>query len=245
MRPSTQKNQLVLLAGLLCDNTVWKAVADCLAEKTHVQIFSFAGFASIEAMAAHVLEQAPDSFALAGHSMGGRVALELYRQAPARVERLALLNTGVHPRTEAEVPGRQKLLELAASQGMEAVADAWLPPMMSSKGLRDAALMEQLRAMVLRHSVEDFQGEIQALLNRPDATKVLPDIRVPTLLLSGSEDNWSPVSRHKDMQAQIPHCSLVSLEGVGHMSTVEAPESIAHAFRQWLDNEQNTSCIGK
>ncbi len=234
MKTAYQKTHLVLLSGLLCDATMWRAIADQLAEQVDVSIFSFAGFNSIQAMASHVLEHSPDSFALAGHSMGGRVALEILHQAPARVERLALLNTGVHPRTDTEIPGRQKLLDLATSQGMEAVVDAWLPSMMSPKGLQNTALMDELRAMVLRHSVKDFQGEIKALLNRPDATKILPNIRVPTLLLSGDEDNWSPVSRHKEMQVQIPGSSLEALADVGHMSTVEAPDTIVHHFKQWL-----------
>lgn len=245
MNASPQKPKLVLLAGLLCDSTVWKIVADRLAGEANVRMFSFTGFDSIESMASHVLEHSPKRFALAGHSMGGRVALEVFRQAPARVERLALLNTGVHPRTEAEVPGRERLLALAARQGMQAVVDSWLPPMMSPGGLQNAALMNELSAMVLRYSVEDFRGQIKALLNRPDATKVLPHINVPTLLLSGNEDNWSPVSQHKDIQTQIPNSSLVSLGGIGHMSTVEAPEEIAQVFRQWLGSEQNSSCIGK
>lgn len=236
MSKAHHKSNLVLLAGLLCDNFIWKDVADRLAAQANVHTFSFAGFDSIEAMAAHVLSHAPQTFALAGHSMGGRVALEVFRQASERVERLALLNTGVHPRTETEVTGRQKLLDLATSQGMEAVVEAWLPPMMSAKGAQNTALMDALRAMVLRHCVEDFQGEIKALLNRPDAEQVLQSIQVPTLLLSGSEDNWSPVSQHEEIQSRIPNSSLVALEAVGHMSTVEAPEEIAQVLQQWLDS---------
>lgn len=132
MSDTTERTPLVLLAGLLCDCYMWKEVGDLLADIADVSIFSFAGFDSIPDMAAKVLADSPEHFALAGHSMGGRVAFEVYRQALQRVERLALFNTGVHPRTAKEVPGRQKLLDLSVNTGMEAVADIWLPPIAAS-----------------------------------------------------------------------------------------------------------------
>ncbi len=234
MNDASPRTPLLLLSGLLCDDFVWQDVAGLLDDVAEPSIISFAGCRSVPEMAAKVLEMAPEQFALAGHSMGGRVALEVFRQAPARVTRLALLNTGVHPRRDAEVAGRQQLLEIAADKGMAAVADEWLPPMMSPGGRRDARLMQQLRQMILRHTPEDFSGQIQALLNRPDAEEVLPLVAVPTLLLSGADDQWSPVAQHAVMQRQLPGSQLVALEAAGHMSTVEAPEAVAGALRTWL-----------
>jgi pimeloyl-ACP methyl ester carboxylesterase len=234
MSDTTEKTPLILLTGLLCDRYMWEEIGALLADIADVTIFSFAGFDSISNMAEKVLADSPKHFALAGHSMGGRVAFEVYRQAPQRVNRLALLNTGVHPRTETEIPGRQKLLDLSINAGMEAVADTWLPPMLSDTARKNPALFEQLKQMVLRHSPQDFNGQIQALLNRPHAETVLSLIQVPTLLISGSKDKWSPVSQHEGIQQQIPGSRLVVLEGVGHMSTIEAPEEIAGAMREWL-----------
>lgn len=230
------RTPLLLLSGLLCDRFVWDAVARQLQDSVDITIVSFAGCSSIPEMAEKVLATAPEHFALAGHSMGGRVALELVRQAPQRVTRLALLNTGIHPRSEAEVAGRQRLLDLSKSEGMAAVAEDWLPPMMSTRGRSNPALMEQLKQMVQRHCAEDFNGQIQALLNRPDATGVLPLIKVPTLLLSGDEDQWSPVAQHLAIQQQLPGSQLVALKGVGHMSTVEAPDQVAQALLDWLNH---------
>lgn len=234
MENRSQKTPLVLLAGLLCDRFIWQAVAEQLDEVAQVEIFSFAGLNSFSAMADKVLLSAPPDFALAGHSMGGRVALEVYRKAPKRVTHMALLNTGVHSVKKSEIPGRQRLLDLSEKEGMEAVAESWLPPMLSLKASANSSLVAALRAMVLRYSKEDFQGQIHALLNRPNAEEVLPSLTVPTLLLSGSEDAWSPISQHRDMQKHIRQSQLVGLHGVGHMSTVEAPEKIAGALRGWL-----------
>ncbi len=229
-----QKTPMVLLSGLLCDQRIWQPVADQLTDVAECHIFSFAGFDSIEAMASHVLENSPGKFALAGHSMGGRVALEVYKQAPHRITHLALLNTGVHPKRDSEVPGRRKLLDLADAKGMHDVCEAWLPPMMGPEGLQDDALMADLTNMVTSHTPAQFNGEIQALLNRPEAESVLASVVVNTLLLSSEHDAWSPISQHREMQALVPQSILVAIDGAGHMSTVEAPQAVADAMRQWL-----------
>ncbi|RBF35498.1 alpha/beta fold hydrolase, partial [Xanthomonas oryzae] len=85
---SSSKPVLLLLCGLLCDAAIWQLQRAALRDLADVQVVDFAGFDSITQMAAHVLAIAPPQFALAGHSMGGRVALEIVRQAPAPVLRL-------------------------------------------------------------------------------------------------------------------------------------------------------------
>ena len=82
---------LILLSGLLCDETIWGDVHARLSPRLDVSISCFPDFDSIGEMANHVLAEAPPNFDLAGHSMGGRVALEVLRKAPSRVRRLALL----------------------------------------------------------------------------------------------------------------------------------------------------------
>lgn len=189
-------------------------------------------------MAEEVLSAAPDQFALAGHSMGGRVALEIVRAAPERVERLALLNTGVHPPMPGEPQKRGKLVQLAESEGMGALADAWLPPMMGKAGAADGDLMNRLRAMVMRASPKNFSAQVQALLGRPDAADVLPSIRVPLLFLSGSDDGWSPLSQHYGMRAAARHGRVVEIARAGHMAPVEQPAAVAEALRTWLTNPE-------
>lgn len=228
------KPRLVCLTGLLCDRLVWQGVAEQLEPIANVEIISFAGFDDLTAMAQSVLQQVEGEFALAGHSMGARVALEIYRLAPERVTHLALLNTGVHPKSDKEIPGRMRLLKLAQEQGTQALAVDWLRPMMSPQGLKNKALMVELEQMVIAYSVEQFAGQINALLNRPNAEAILPTITVPTLLLSGSEDTWSPAAQHQAMQQQIVNSELVVVEGVGHMAPVEDPVQVAKAIQHWL-----------
>ena len=228
------KQPLLLLSGLLCDETIWADIPQRLGDAADVRIISFRGFSSIHSMADYVLSAAPDTFALAGHSMGGRVALEVVRSAPRRVSGLALLNTGVHTVRDGEPQSRGRLLRLAHEHGMSALASEWLPPMMAAGATRTLELLPRLTAMVERSTPDSYAGQISALLNRPDALSMLATIHVPTLLLSGSEDSWSPVSQHETMRRRIPHATLFEVHGAGHMAPIERPDAVAVALREWL-----------
>lgn len=228
------KETVLLLSGLLCDATIWRQQVAALEQSAEVRCLSFAGFSSIEAMAAHVLETAPPAFNLVGHSMGARVALEVIGQAPARVGRLALLDTGVHAVRDGEQAKREALLELARKDGMGALAARWLPPMLHPDHAIDGALMAVLTAMVERHTAEAFAGQIQALLGRPDATAQLGQIACPVLLGVGREDAWSPLAQHQMMAERISKATLVVFEHSGHMAPLEAPEAVTSALLEWL-----------
>ncbi len=207
---------LLLLCGLLCDETVWGDIPRRLVDVADVRILSFQGFTSVFAMADHVLRTAPARFAVAGHSMGGRVALELVRRAPRRVAGIALLNSGVHPARAGEAQSRGQLVQLARAEGMRALAAAWLPPMMGAPPERVAVLMPRLIKMVERSTPDGFAGQIDALL------------------LSGTNDNWSTLAQHKEMQRGVAHATLVQIEDAGHMAPAEQPAAVANALRSWL-----------
>ena len=226
---------LLLLSGLLCDETVWADAAQELASAADVRIVSFAGFDSLQSMAEYVLRLAPQQFLVAGHSMGGRVALEILRLAKQRVLGLALLNSGVHPLRPGEIESRGRLLKLAQESGMSAVAADWLPPMMGASPARVAQVMPKLLQMVERQTVQSFAAQTKALLERPDAVRVLPTVKVPTLLASGTADTWSPLMQHQEIRRQIPGATLVAIEDAGHMAPAEQPQAVAAALRGWIE----------
>jgi pimeloyl-ACP methyl ester carboxylesterase len=113
------------------------------------------------------------------------------------------------------------------------MGQAWARGMVHPDRL-DTPLFEAILAMIERSSPAQFEAQIQALLARPDATALLPGIRVPTTLICGREDGWSPVSRHEEMQALIPGSQLAVIEHSGHMSTMEQPEAVSAALLRWL-----------
>jgi pimeloyl-ACP methyl ester carboxylesterase len=223
---------LYLLPGLLCDAHVWRhQLAHLPGDK---RVADFRSFNSLTGMAQSVLDEAPARFGVAGHSMGGRVAMEIMRLAPERVEKLALLDTGAHPLAPGETERRKVLVRLALAKGMKSLARQWLPPMVHPDRVKDAELMEPLYAMVERMTPETYKGQINALLHRHDMRPVLPTITCPTLVATGRQDGWSPVEQHKEMADAIPGAKLVVWEECGHMATVERPEQVTATLSDWL-----------
>jgi len=225
---------LLLLPGLMCDAAVWEHQNTHLSRHARVIIPDFRGFDSLTTMAQHALGMAPEKYAVAGHSMGGRVALELFNLAPERMTRLALLDTGVHAKSAGEENTRQEYIDLAHRGGMPAVADKWIKPMVHPDRHGDKELIARIAAMVERTTVEEFIGQIHALLKRPDAGAYLPRIKCPTLLLVGRQDSWSPPGQHEAMLKQIPHAALIIIENSGHMTPMERPEAVTAALGEWL-----------
>jgi pimeloyl-ACP methyl ester carboxylesterase len=228
------RRQLLFLCGLMCDARVWTPQRLALGSEFDILPINFLGLDSLGDMAEKALAMAGPSFALAGHSMGGRVAMEVFRRAPERIERLALLDTGVHACMEGEVAGRRKLVEIGYSEGMKAVADAWLPPMVAPAHRDDAALMGNLVDMICNTTPEVFERQQHALITRPDATPLLTQIRVPTLVATGRYDDFSPVSQHDDIARQIPGAELSVFEDSGHMCSLETPEAVNAALLRWM-----------
>lgn len=227
-----------LLPGLLCDEQVWPAQRAALEPHARCVVPDWRGLTTLEAMAHHVLRDAPPRFAIAGHSMGGRVALEVARLAPERVERIALLDTGFDPIApgeagEKERAGRLALLELARSEGMRAMGRVWARGMVHPDRL-DTPLFDTILDMIERRTPDQFEAQIHALINRPDGRGTLASLRCPTLLLCGREDAWSPLARHEQMHAMLPHSRLVVVEHSGHMSTMEQPQAVSQALLDWL-----------
>ncbi len=150
------------------------------------------------------------------------------------MRRLALLNTGARAAEATEARTRKRLVAIAREQGMTALAAQWLPPMMGASPARIAAVTPRLIRMAERGTPESFAAQVRALLERPDQLEVLPTIRVPTLLLSGAEDNWSPLAQHAEMHERIPRSMLVAIPEAGHMAPVEQPAAVAAALEAWL-----------
>lgn len=230
----SEKVQILLLPGLLCDASVWAAQIAALKPYADVAVADFSQLDSIEGMARAALTLRDVPIVVLGHSMGARVAVEMVRLAPQRIVKLGLFDTGAHPRREGEEANRQVLVDLAFAQGMGALANRWLPPMVHEARSNDPQLMQPLKAMVMRATPEQHQRQIRALLNRPDAKSVLPTIKCPTLVMVGRQDRWSPLAQHEEIAALIPNAELAVVEDSGHMSLVEQPEQVSQLILRWL-----------
>jgi pimeloyl-ACP methyl ester carboxylesterase len=227
---------LLLLPGLLCDRAVWAPQIAAFGGGWDAVVPDFFGYDSFEAMAEAALAAAPPRFALAGYSMGGRVALEVLRRAPDRVERLALLSAGVHPVRPQEAGLRRMEMALAERSGMRALVRRWLPPMLHPRHRGDTALVATIEAMWCRATPSIFAAQVHAALHRRDLRPMLAAIACPTLVLCGAEDTWSPPAQHERIAAAIAGARLVVIPESGHMVTLEAPERVNAALRIWLED---------
>lgn len=231
--PESRAAPLFLLPGLLCDARVWPRAALALGSPV-VAPMGYGDASTLAEMAHSVLRTAPARFSLLGHSMGARVALEIVRAAPERVERVALVSTGVHPVRPGEANSRHDLLELGRADGAEALVDRWLPPMVAPSRRADEDLMGPLKTMCVQAGVETYAVQIAALLHRPEVESLLPGIACPTLVMVGSEDQWSPPEQHRAIAAAIPGAVLKIVDGSGHMLPAEAPHAFVEAVSDWL-----------
>ncbi|MFO1284494.1 MAG: alpha/beta fold hydrolase [Burkholderiales bacterium] len=230
---------LLLLPGLLCDTAAWSAVMARLPRAIRARVPAYGDARRLDEMAVRVLADAPPRFSLAGHSMGGRVALEIVRLAPDRVRRLALLDTGHRARPageagENEARHRMALVGLARERGMRAMGREWVRGMVHPARLDDASLMDAILDMIERSTPERYAAQTEALLARPDCGDVLRRVGVPTLVGCGRDDRWSPPDRHREIAALVGGARLALFDDCGHMAPMERPDAVATALTGWL-----------
>jgi len=214
---------------------MWRPQAQALADVAEPWIPDHTGHDDMRALAAAVLREAPfERFALAGFSMGGYIALEMIAQAPERIDRLALVDTSARPETAKTSEARLRLIEMAERGRFRSVVDVLLPLMVHPSHLADAALVATIREMARRTGKEAFVRQEQAIMSRADSRPRLAAIRCPSLVVCGREDQLTPLDGHEEMAATIRGATLTVLETCGHMSTLERPDAVSGALREWL-----------
>jgi pimeloyl-ACP methyl ester carboxylesterase len=236
---NADQSNLLFLPGLACDGTVWAHQTRHFSSIATVQLADYGASDSLQEMARVAMRGAPSRFAIAAHSMGGRVAFEIFRISPARVVGMALLDTAYRPRAageagEHERAERMALVEIAEEHGMRAMARKWVQNMVHPGRLLDRPLIESILDMFARKTPAIFRAQETALLNRPDAAPVLAMIRCPTLVLCGREDTWSPAAQHEDIASRISGSKLAIIERCGHMAPMERPEEVTAALGRWF-----------
>jgi pimeloyl-ACP methyl ester carboxylesterase len=231
LRPS-----LLLLPGLLCDHALWAPQIAALSDASVPWVADLKRDDSFASMAARVLAEAPvQRFALAGLSMGGYVAMEIMRQAPERVMRLALLDTRATLDTPEETARRQDFMRLAQTEhGFTPITTRMLPLLVHPARAKDEPLIRVIREMAERIGVEVYLRQQNAIMSRPDFRPDLPRVACPTLILCGREDALTPLERHEEMVRLMPTARLAIIEQCGHLSTLERPYEVNVALRDWL-----------
>jgi len=225
---------LILLPGLLCDEALWAHQTRYLGEVAEVAVADLTGRDSAAALAADVLATAPPRFAVAGLSMGGYVALEIVRQAPERVVKLALLDTNAGADTDKQRRRRRGLMALADQGEFRGVTPRLLPMLIHPERTGEEALTGEVMAMAERVGRDAFLRQQKLIMDRPDSRPWLSSIRLPTLVLCGRQDAISTLEMHVEMAGAIPGARLAIVEECGHLASLERPHATTALMRDWL-----------
>jgi pimeloyl-ACP methyl ester carboxylesterase len=236
MTECIRSTSLLLLPGMMCDERLWSHQLANLSASYEVTVGDITRDESVEAIARRVLAEAPPSFALAGLSMGGIVAMEMWRQQPQRIERMALLDTNVGADAPERRPIRDRQIAQVEAGGLETVLRDELKPNYLAQCHRDnLALLEEVLAMGLDLGESVFARQSLALRDRPDNNAILDTVNCPTLVLCGDEDLLCPIELHSAIARKIHGAVLRVIPQCGHLSTMEQPEQVTPALQHWLE----------
>jgi pimeloyl-ACP methyl ester carboxylesterase len=225
---------LILLPGMMCDARMFAPQVAGLAGRA-VSVLPIEAHDTVAALAVDVLAAAPPRFALAGLSMGGIVAMEVLRQAPDRVARIALMDTNpLAERPEMQARRGPQIAAARAGRLREVIRDEMKPNYLAP-GPRCAEVLDLCMAMALDLGPEVFVRQSLALRDRPDQQEVLRAVRVPALVLCGAGDMLCPLERHELMRDLIPGAVLRVIAGAAHLPTLEQPEAVTEAWVEWLE----------
>lgn len=225
---------VVLVPGLNCSARLYSEQIPALWRFGQVTVADHTRDDSMAAIAARILSAAPPRFALAGLSMGGYIALTILQQAPARVERLALLDTLARPESPEQTARRQPQIALAESGRFAEVSALQFPIFVHRNRHGDEELKRRVRVMAEETGPQAFLRQQKAIMTRTDARPLLRAIRCPTLVLVGAGDELTPPVLSEEMAAGIAGARLVVVPDSGHLSTMEQPQAVTKALMEWM-----------
>lgn len=225
---------LVLVPGLLCSARLYGPQIEALWPNGPVTVADHRRDDDMAAIARRILDNAPPRFALAGLSMGGYIAFAMMRLAPERIDRLALLDTSARPDTDEGKAGREKFIKMAQDGKLMDIVETLTPKFLHRNHGSDERLKGIVRAMARETGVEAFVKQERAIMGRPDSRPLLASIKCPTLVLVGDGDELTPPDLAREIAGGIAGSKLVIVPECGHLSTLEQPDAVNAAMREWL-----------
>ena len=230
-------SHILFIPGLLCTKAIFEAQFASLNGIAHCHIADTTGRDSISAMAQAALDEMSEKdireFAVVGFSMGGYVALEILRLAPSRITGLALISTSSRADTDAKREARQALIELSKIGKFKGVTPRLLPRFFSEASLQDEAKTATVLKMGEEIGQENFMLQQEAIMTRIDQRPHLGSITQPSVVICGTKDVLTPPEESEESASLLPNAHLHLLDGIAHMSTLEAPEAVNAALLAW------------
>lgn len=226
-----------MLPGMMCDARLFEPQVSTLSSKYETIVASLAGKSTVEELAHDILKDAPSRFALLGLSMGGIVAMEMIRQAPKRISRLALLDTN----PMAEAPERklirdQQIKRIEAGE-LRAIMRDEMKPNYLADGDNKNEILALCMTMAEALGPQIFIEQSRALQSRTDQCETLKTVRIPTLIACGEHDSLCPMEKHQLMHKLVAGSQLKVIPHSGHLPTLEQPELMNKEIMRWLEED--------
>lgn len=239
---------LVLLHAFPLHRGMWTAIATPLSASRLVVTVDLRGFGESEVAAdgamdrmaadvrAVVTAETLGRVAIGGLSMGGYVAMAYLRRYPLDVAALILANTRASSDSDEARRGRLALIESVRKRGTVAAVEAVLPKLLAAETYTGRpGLADSVRAMAMSAQPEGVIAALTGMAIRSDSMDLLAAVSMPYLVIAGTDDALIPHEEQARMAATIEGAELVSIEGAGHLSSLEAPEAFVAAVSKFLD----------
>ncbi|MBI37480.1 MAG: alpha/beta hydrolase [Alphaproteobacteria bacterium] len=224
---------LLLVPGLICDDEIWAYSRKHLADIAKISILPMNEAVTMQSLAAAVLKSGPKEFAIAGFSMGGYVALEVLRQAPERVTRIALLDTSSRVDSQEKIESRNIAISDCEEGRFGYLLDRFVPQLLTPENFK-GSLGARVRNMGERVGPKLFADRHRAMLTRVDSRKILQNTDIPVRAIVGRNDALSSVEEHEEIAGLAPRGRLSLIEDCAHMPPFETPQATTALLRDWL-----------
>jgi len=225
---------IVFIPGLMCTGRIYQHQAETLGQTHPVLLANHWSHDTMAGIAKSILDVAPETFALAGTSMGGYIAFEIMRLAPERVAKLILMSTSARPDAPERSADRRKQVEGSRKYGLRAGTKALYPKLVHPARHEDAPLLTTFIEMAEQLGVDAFARQIEAIIGRADSRPSLGDIKVPTLVVAGKDDALITPDNSEEIAAGIKGAKLELVAHCGHMGMIEKPETYTKLISDFL-----------
>ena len=226
---------VVMVPGLACSPRLFAKQLPALWQASGpVTVANHTTADTLRGIAASILADAPSRFHLVGLSMGGYISLEIVRQAPERIVKLALLDTTARPDLPEQTERRRRLIAMAEEGKLGAINDLLWPLLVHERHQDDRTLRTIIDAMMSETGAAAFIRQQHAIIGRPDSRPFLPSVRAQTLVIVGDSDKITTPAMNQEIAAGIPGARLETVRESGHMTSLEQPVVVTKLLAEWF-----------